>query len=190
MDTKKRITFDIETYPSAFIICGLVNGETWQEYVVSPSVSGMPSEVDCSVVKNWLASLKNYGWSVTYNGKNFDLRVLAWIANCGKKTLTTQEISEAASKLISDQNAKFGRPKTSPCWDAKYSDIAKIRKQHFDVLKCYTGEHSLKWWELMRGWSVKESSVPFDQPTMNSEELGECWKYCRHDVECTDRLFM
>lgn len=189
-DTKKRVTFDIETYPSAFIICSLVNGETWNDYVVCPSVPGYPTEVDCSVVRAWLYSLKNYGWAVTYNGKNFDLRVLAWIANCGRKTVTTQEVAEAASKLIGDQSAKYGNPKTSPCWSVKYADIAKVREHHFDVFKCYTGEHSLKWWEMMRGWSVKESSVPFDQPTLNAEELASCHFYCRHDVKCTDQLYM
>lgn len=190
VDSKKRITFDIETYPSAFMICALIDGETWQEYIVCPTVPGYPKEVDCSVVRGWLGCLKNNGWAVTYNGKGFDLRVLAWIANCGKKTMTTQEISDAAGKLISDLNAKTGNPKSSPCWSIKYSDLAKLRENHFDVLKCYTGEHSLKWWEQARGWSIKESSVPFNQPTMNEDELGESRFYCRHDVKCTDMLYM
>lgn len=190
VDTSKRVTFDIETYPATFMICALVNGSTWEEYIVCPSVGGCPNEVDCSVVKDWLDSLKYKGWSVTYNGKSFDLRVLSWIANCGKETLTTKEISEAASKLISDLNAKTGNPKTSPCWNVKYTDIAKTRKQHFDVLKCYTGEHSLKWWEQARGWSIKESSIPFDQPTMDYDEVWESVRYCRHDVRCTDLLYM
>lgn len=190
-DTRQRVTFDIETYPGAFIICGLVNGKTWEEYIVSPTVEGFPHEVDCSIVKGWLDSLKDKGWTVTYNGKTFDLRVLAWIANCGKKTLTTKEVSEAAAKLIEDSNVKSGpRTRTSPCWSVKFSDLATYRKHHFDVLKCYLLNHSLKWWELMRGWSVKESSVPFDQQTMSIEELMECRKYCRHDVMCTDRLYM
>lgn len=190
IDTKKRVTFDIETYPSMFSICALVNGETWQEYIVSPTVEGYPSEIDCSVVKNWLSSLKDT-WVVTYNGKNFDIRVLTWIANCGKHTISTQEVADAASKLIADQNVKFGpRGKTSPCWQAKYSDMAKVRKHHFDVFKGYTVSHSLKWWELMRGWSVKESSVPFDQPTMNASEVSGSRGYCRHDVKCTDMLYM
>ena len=190
IDSKRRITFDIETYPSAFIVCGLIDGETWQEYIVSPTVEGFPDVVDCSVIRGWLSSLKNNGWTVTYNGKSFDIRVLSWIANCGKKTLTTNEIADAASKLISDLNAKTGNPKTSPCWNAKYSDISKVREHHFDVLKCYTGEHSLKWWEQARGWSIKESSVPFDQPTMTFDELQESRFYCRHDVKCTDLLYM
>lgn len=190
VDTKKRVTFDIETYPAAFIVTALVNGETWQEYIVSPTVEGYPSEVDCGILKSWLAGLNSLGWVVTYNGKSFDLRVLSWIANCGKKTLTTQEIARAAAMLISDLNAKQGHPKTSPCWDVKYSDIAKLRRRHFDVLKCYTIEHSLKWWELMHGWPVCESSVPFDQQTMSREELESCRMYCRSDVYCTDLLYM
>lgn len=191
VDTRKRVTFDIETYPAAFMICALVNGSTWEEYIVCPSVEGCPNEVDCSVVKGWLDSLKDKGWSVTYNGKGFDLRVLTWIATCGKQTLTTKEVSDAAGKLIEDNNVKAGpRPRTSPCWSVKFSDMAKYRRQHFDVLKCRTLNHSLKWWELMRGWSVRESSVPFDQETMTADELAECRKYCRHDVECTDRLYM
>ena len=190
IDTKKRITFDIETYDAAFMIVGLIDGSAWEEYVVCPSVQGFPDVVNCSVVRGWLSSLKDKGWSVTYNGKAFDLRVLAWIANCGKETLTTKEVADAAGKLISDMNAKQGNPKTSPCWSVKYSEMARLRKQHFDVLKCYTGEHSLKWWELMRGWSVKESSIPFNQPTLNFEELQECRSYCRHDVQRTDDLYM
>lgn len=188
--TKKRITFDIETYPAAFIVTALVDGETWQEYVVSPTAPGYPEVVDCGVVRSWLASLKDYGWTVTYNGKNFDLRVLAWIASCGKQTLTTYEVADAASKLISDLNAKQGNPRNSPCWSVKYGEILKLRKHHFDVLKCYTGEHSLKWWEQARGWTVKESSVPFDQQTMTAEEVLESRRYCRSDVKCTDLLYM
>ena len=191
VDSRQRVTFDIETYPAAFIICGLVNGETWEEYVVCPSVEGYQSTVDCNVVKGWMDSLKGKGWSVTYNGKGFDLRVLTWIATCGKRTLTPEEISDAASKLIADNNVKSGpRPKTSPCWSVKFSDMAKYRRQHFDVLKCRTLNHSLKWWELMRGWSVKESSVSFDAKTMTREELLESIRYCRHDVKCTDMLYM
>ncbi len=190
VDTKKRLTFDIETYKGAFIVTGLINGDTWQEYVVCPSVKGYPAEVDCSVIRGWLQTFKNWGWTVTYNGKAFDLRVLAWIANSGRKTMTTAEIADAAGKLISDLNTKGKNPKTSPCWNAKYSDIAKLRSQHFDVLKVYTGEHSLKWWEMMRGWCIKESSVPWDKENFTEKELLECRRYCRHDVYCTDRLYM
>lgn len=190
INPKQRITFDIETYPSLFIISGLVNGETWQEYVVCPSVAGYPDVVDCSVVRNWLSSFEDKFWAVTYNGKAFDIRVLAWIASCGKNTLTTKEISEAAGKLISDMNIKTGRVKSSPCWDAEFKEMSKVRKSHFDVLKCYTGGHSLKWWEQARGWNIKESSVPFDQETMTAEEVQDCIYYCRHDVECTDKLYM
>lgn len=189
IDSKKRVTFDIETYPSLFIIAALVNGESWQEYIVCPTVEGYPDVVDCSVVKDWLNSLDNT-WVVTYNGKAFDIRVLSWIANCGKKTLTTQEIAEAAGQLISDMNVKVGRKKTSPCWDVKFKDMSRVRKHHFDVLKCYTGKYSLKQWEQTRGWNIKESSVPFDQPTVNAEELEDCRFYCRHDVRCTDKLYM
>lgn len=189
VDTKKRITFDIETYNAAFIVTALINGSEWQEYVVCPSVQGYPAKVDCSVVRGWLRSLQG-SWAVTYNGKSFDLRVLSWIANCGKETLTTAEIADAAGKLISDLNAKFGHPKTSPCWDVKYSELARVRRQHFDVLKCYTIEHSLKWWEMRRGWAIKETSVPWDKPTLTEKELLDCRRYCRHDVYCTDRLYM
>ena len=190
INTKKRITFDIETYKAAFIVTALKDGQEWQEYVVCPSVQGYPAEVDCSVIRGWLGCLKDGGWTVTYNGKSFDLRVLAWIANCGRQTLSVAEVADAAGKLIADQNAKFGRPKTSPCWDVKWREIEKLRKQHFDVLKCYTGEHSLKWWELRRGWCVKESSVPWDKPTFTEKELLDARRYCRHDVYCTDRLYM
>lgn len=190
VDTKRRITFDIETYKGAFIVTALKDGTEWQEYVVCPGIDGYPSEVDCGVVRSWLESLKEYGWAVTYNGKSFDLRVLAWIANCGRKTLSVAEVADAAGKLIEDQNAKFGRPKTSPCWGVKYGEIARLRRQHFDVLKCYTIEHSLKWWELRRGWSVKESSVPWNKESLTYEELLDCQMYCRHDVQCTDWLYM
>ena len=65
VDPKKRITVDIETFPSAFIITGLVNGETWSEYVVSSTVSGYPSVVDCSVVRNWLEQFRST-WLACY----------------------------------------------------------------------------------------------------------------------------
>ena len=100
VDTKKRITFDIETYKAAFIVTALKDGQEWQEYVVCPSVQGYPAEIDCSVIRGWLGCLKDGGWTVTYNGKSFDLRVLAWIANCGRQTLSVAEVADAAGKLI------------------------------------------------------------------------------------------
>lgn len=188
MALKSRLTFDIETYKKMFCVCALINGQKWQEYIVCPQVEGYADKVSPRAIKGWLASLKKYDMFDGYNSTAFDIRVLAWIAS-QDHDLTVEEVSEAAGSLIGDMNEKQGRSKTSPCWSVPYKYMADIRSNHFDVLRCYTGGHSLKRWELMRGWSVKESDVTWDDENFTLEKLQESIAYCRHDVMRTDNLF-
>lgn len=178
------LVWDIETYKSAFIICAKTDSAV-MDYVVCPSVDGYANLIDCSIVKDFLEGLKNYEWHATYNGKSFDIRVLSWIATCGKKTLTTEEIHDAANLLIDEKGGK-----KSPCFDVKYGYMKKIRKNHIDVLKVYTQEHGLKKWELFRNWSVRESNVSWDAETMTPQELEDCIGYCHYDVSATTKLFL
>lgn len=175
------IVFDIETLAACFcIVAHDTNGNKF-EYVKSNDEMVEPRKVGI-----FLDAFTKYDKVAGYNSKGFDLRVLAWIAE-QKNPVSVKEIADQASLLIADMNSKIGNQKTSRCWKA---NVTKWRNNHFDVLKCYTKEHSLKWWELARGWSVKESDVPWDKPYMSNHEVEETLKYCHHDVDATMKLFM
>lgn len=182
MEKYFAIAFDIETLKAQFCICAHDTDGNKYEYSVANE-----QMVDPSKVRQFLAAFKKYKWVFSYNGAAFDLRVICWIAN-SMNPISVEEVSDQASLLISDLNTKFGPiPHTSKCWSAKTEGH---RKNHFDILKCYTGKHSLKWWELARCWSVKETDVPWDKPVMTESEQAGTLFYCHHDVEATLKLGM
>ena len=172
------IAWDIETLKACFCICAEDTDGKQFEYCVANDELVEPRKVAV-----FLDGIKKYGTHVTYNGKAFDIRVLAWVA-AQKKPLTVQEIGDQASLLIADSNSK-NNTKSSLCWKARCDDY---RKNHFDVLKCYTQGHSLKWWELARGWSVKETDVAWDKPYVTPAEVESIKFYCHHDVHATLKL--
>lgn len=182
------IAVDIETYKSMFCICykGQQNGkEIKGSYIVSNDGNGFPTMVDPKIVKEFLSFWSKMKWGVTYNGKNFDLRVLCSIAT-HNGLMTTMQVADISENIIN------GKGFQGPGYEKETGImLKKVRENHFDVLKGYTGGDSLKKWELRRNWSVKETNVPWDAEHMNREEIMDCVDYClNHDVEATWRLFM
>lgn len=174
--------WDIETLKACF--CVVIHDTDGNKFEYCKSNDELVEPKKISLL---LDALTKYDMHTTYNGKNFDIRVLAWIAS-QKQPISVQEISDQASLLIADQNDHSGKNlKTSKCWNVK---TECYRKNHFDTLHNFTGTHSLKWWELAKGWSVKETDVPWDKPFMTKSEIEGTLFYCHHDVDATLKLFM
>ena len=173
------ISWDIETYLCYFCISAM-DKDGFIDYETSDFV-------ETQVVRDYLAMLKNYDYHTTFNGKAFDIKVLAWIASDKRKQIPVREVGEAAQLYIAEEKLPFPL-RMSPINMVNTRLTNEIRKNHFDVM-CYLGnDHSLKWWELARGWSVKESDTKFDAETMSDEEYKLALQYCHHDVEATYKL--
>lgn len=180
----KYIGLDIETYPTLFVIVATEQDRTQHRLVVD-------KWVEVKTTQKFLKWLKTFDWVVTFNGVGFDLRVLAWIATQDKPVVHCNRIAREAQRLIEDLK-KEDFVATSECWKIKREVMRDIRKNHFDVFRCYTVDKtkSLKHWELYNGWSVKETDVDFKSTErMTREQVADCVKYCEHDVEATLKLF-
>ena len=72
----------------------------------------------------------------------------------------------------------------------QYSSLfKKIQLNNYDVMG--NVDRGLKFFEGCMGSMIKESSVPFDiDRKLTEEEIRETFKYCRHDVEETIKVFL
>lgn len=176
------IAFDIETLQGCFCIVAHDTDGNKFEYVKSNEELVEPNKV-----ATILDAFTKYDTLVSYNGARFDIKVLAWISK-QTEPIPVAEVATQAQLLIKDMNDKTGHSKMSKIWNV--GSCANYRKNHHDILKNYVGEHSLKWWELARGWSVKETDVAWDKPFLTEEEIKGTLFYCHHDVEATMKLFL
>ena len=72
-------------------------------------------------------------------------------------------------------------------WEYPKNEFWKIQLYNYDIK---TTHHSLKELEGFMGESIEESSIPFDIDRKLTEyEIQEVIKYCKHDVNMTERVF-
>jgi hypothetical protein len=72
-------------------------------------------------------------------------------------------------------------------WEFPKNQFWKIQLYNYDIK---TTHHSLKELEGFMGESIEESTVPFNiERTLTEKEIIEAIKYCKHDVDMTEKVF-
>lgn len=116
---------------------------------------------------------------VGFNSKHYDQYILKAIyAGC-----TPEEVKEVNDHIIGGEQG----------WTHPYIENLPYRKRLYvhntDLMDDMQKGTSLKSIEGHLGMSVEESSVPFDFPDRLDEgQREEVERYCRHDVDATERL--
>lgn len=125
---------------------------------------------DKQCLEEYYKKHKNDIW-VGYNSRGYDQWILKGIL-CGFNPYNI-------SKFIIEDRRKG--------WE--YSNLLnKIQLYNYDV---FSGYHGLKTLEGFMGNNIKETSVPFNlDRKLNSEEIAETVKYCKHDVKQTLEVFI
>ncbi len=123
------------------------------------------------------SDLENFYWEhkhliwVGYNSRRYDQYILKAI------------LCDFNPKKIND----YMIVERQPGW--KFSRLLnKFDINNFDVM---TSSHSLKQLEGFMGYSIKETTIPFDiDRPLTDEEKNEVYEYCLHDTQQTMNVFM
>jgi len=146
--------------------------EDWLVVLIDPSKKQITEIVnDREQLQQFYDENKNDIW-VGYNNNHYDQYILKAV------------LLEFDPKKVSDWIIK----KEKSGW--KYSSLFRtIPMNNYDI-KAKT-DRGLKFFEGCMGSMIKESSVPFDiQRKLTEAEIQETFKYCRHDVEETIKVFL
>lgn len=198
----KLLVFDIETYKEHFVFVGsMLNSETREEIyrlIVTEdkaeikhngnleyaSIFGVDNMALGKAAFNTIeAAFKEADYIISYNGKTFDLPVLAKMSQDLQKTdsIPVKYIYGEAQSIINydEHNNRLNRrPAYRMDWHAK----------HFDLFANCLLRGSLKQWEMYENQPIRE--LPYAPDAMLSSRMKkEIEDYCEHDVTSTVYIF-
>ena len=179
----KLLCFDIETYKEHFCWVGrLYDSDTKQE-IEKVTVTDKNGQVDrqhMAVIEHYF---ENCDYIISFNGKNFDLPVLAKMKRELERvpSLPVKYIWQDGQALISydeHNNPLVKRRCKVREWSAK----------HFDLFNNCLLRHSLKQWEMYEGLRIRE--LPYKpEEQLTPEMKAEIDDYCAYDVYATMQIF-
>lgn len=146
--------------------------EDWLVVLIDPSKKQITEIVnDSEHLSHFYEENKNDIW-IGYNNNHYDQYILKAI------------LLGFDPKKVNDWIIK----KKKDGW--RYSSLFRtISMNNYDVAS--RTDRGLKFFEGCMGSMIKESSIPFDIPRkLTEEEIQETFKYCRHDVEETIKVFL
>lgn len=164
----KIVFFDIETFPEWWSIVFRHRGKNLT--VTSNNIEEKAAQFH-KIIESCIL--------VSYNGKNFDMRVLHAI----KDGHDPEDVYEVAMAII-ENGCKVDNMLLK-----KYMGYSYWNKFMFiDVINDLTG--SLKEHESNMGLAIIESNVPFGKCDLTEEEIKELLLYNVHDVVALEALYM
>lgn len=179
----KILVFDIETYREHFCFVGkLFDGDTKQE-IKEYRVVDKGGIVSREHMAGICTIFQDCDYIVSYNGKKFDLPVLAKLKDDLKRleSVPVKFIYQDAQALIAyddNNNPIVKRHKHVDEWSAK----------HFDLLNNCLLRYSLKQWEMYEGYRIRELPYAPDA-NLTPEMIKEIDDYCAYDVWATAQIF-
>ena len=175
--------FDIETYKEHFVFVGKMYNSDTKECTKTIRVG----DDGAGVTRERMAVIESYideaDYIITFNGKRFDLPVLAKIKSDLKRSerVPLKYVFSDAQALISydaNNNPIVKRHCAVRAWNAK----------HFDLLNNCLLRYSLKQWEMYEGLRIRE--LPYDPEEHLTDEMKrEIDDYCEYDVSSMMHIF-
>lgn len=179
----KLLGFDIETYREHFCFVGKMYDTDTKTEVDSVTVTDHDGCVD----RTRMAIIEHYfdqaDYIVSFNGKAFDLPVLAKLKNELERapSIPVKFIYHDAQALISydeHNNPLVKRRHKVRAWSAK----------HFDVFANCLLRYSLKQWEMYEGLRIRE--LPYSPDEHLTDEMKKnIDEYCAYDVYAMMKIF-
>lgn len=178
----KILGFDIETYKELFCIVGIMydtytKEELWRR-TIAAETSVTSSDMDA--IK---AMFDEADYIVSFNGKRFDLPVLAGIDTDLKrsKSIPVKYVYSDAQALISYDEHNNSMAK-------RHCSVKEWNEKHFDLLANCLLRYSLKQWEMYQGLRIRE--LPYAPDAKLTDEMkAEIKDYCAYDVWAMMQIF-
>lgn len=157
------IVYDVEVFEYDWIVV-FKDAETGNYTVIHN---------DCEALRECIHDECIY---IGFNTKSYDQYIIKAIAG----NLTNEEIKQVNDYIVRDGGQGWQCPLLNDNY-FKFNNV-DIRNDMYAGL-------SLKAIEGHLGLPIKESDVPFDiDRPLTAEELEETIKYCKHDVDCTEKV--
>ena len=175
--------FDIETYREHFCFVGIMYDSDTKEEIKRVTVTDKDGIVDTARVAIIDSLFDESDYIVSFNGKRFDLPVLAKIYRDVNRTgfIHTKYINADAIAIMSYDSHNNPIVK-------KHARVQKWHAKHFDLLNNCLLRHSLKQWEMYENLDIKE--LPYDpQSELTPEMKAEIDEYCAYDVWAMMTIF-
>lgn len=179
----KVLGFDIETYRDHFVCVTQFWDTDTKQMIKETRVTDDGKAIDRTRMAVIHQLFKDCDYIISFNGKRFDLPVLAKITSDLKRgqSVPTKYIYQDAKALIeydTNNNPIVKRHCRVDAWNAK----------HFDMLNNCLLRYSLKQWEMYEGLRIRE--LPYDpMQELTPEMKQEIDDYCSYDVSCMMHLF-
>lgn len=179
----KILGFDIETYRDHFcFVAKTYDAETRKE-ISSITITDENGAVTVEHMAKIDTLFADADYIISFNGKRFDLPVLAKIYNDLKRapSIPTKYIFRDAQAIISydDHNNPIVKRKAN-----RY----EWNRKHFDLLNNCLLRHSLKQWEMYFGLRIRE--LPYAPDAELTDEMKkEIDDYCAYDVFAMMTIF-
>lgn len=179
----KILGFDIETYREHFTFCSRLYDSDTKALVKKTCITDDGKCVDRARMAVISSLFDEADYIVSFNGKRFDLPVLAKIVSDLKRAenVPIKFIYHDAQALISydaNNNPIVKRHCRVDEWNAK----------HFDLLNNCLLRYSLKQWEMYEGLRIRELPYAPDAE-LTPEMKKEIDDYCDYDVESMMHIF-
>lgn len=179
----KVLGFDIETYRDHFVCVTQLWDTDTKQMIKEHRVTDDGKAIDRTRMAVIHQLFKECDYLISFNGKRFDLPVLAKITSDLKRcqSVPIKYIYQDAKALIeydANNNPIVKRHCRVDAWNAK----------HFDMLNNCLLRYSLKQWEMYEGLRIRE--LPYDpMQELTPEMKQEIDDYCSYDVSCMMHLF-
>jgi hypothetical protein len=179
----RLLVFDIETYKQHFCFVGkLFDSDTKTElkqYTVTDDGIGLTRDAMAQIEQ----AFTDCDYIISFNGKRFDLPVLAKIHSDLKRNsrVPLKYIYQDAQALISydDHNNPIVK---------RHCSVREWNTKHFDLLNNCLLRYSLKQWEMYEGFRIRELPYAPDE-NLTDEMKQNIDEYCAYDVWATSQLF-
>lgn len=179
----KILGFDIETYKEHFCFVGELYDSDTREVIDRVTVTDDGVGVDrvrMGIIEHFFGLADHI---VSFNGKRFDLPVLAKIKSDLKRSefVPIKYIYQDAQALISydDHNNPLVK---------RHCMVREWSAKHFDLLNNCLLRHSLKQWEMYFGLRIRELPYAPDAE-LTPEMKKEIDDYCAYDVFAMMKIF-
>lgn len=175
--------FDIETYRDHFCFVAKIYDEATRKELKTVTITDDDGVFTIDKIQQIDKLFEEADYIISFNGKRFDLPVLAQIYNDLKRSpsIPTKYIFRDAQAIIA--------------YDDNNNPIVKRRamriewnKKHFDLLNNCLLRHSLKQWEMYFNLRIRELPYAPDSD-LTPEMKKEIDDYCAYDVFAMMTIF-
>lgn len=179
----RLLGFDIETYKEHFCFKGHLYDSNTKQCIKRILITDDGKRMDRTRMALICQAFDDCDYIISFNGKRFDLPVLAKILSDMKRTDIVP-----LKFIYSDAQALIAYDANNNPIVKRHCRVDKWNAKHFDLLNNCLLRYSLKQWEMYEGLRIRE--LPYKPDANLTDEMKrEIDDYCGYDVDCMMHLF-